>query len=157
MWIIKIIKFNAPPRILNEHWCIYSCLQIPPKENWFQYVRRVYTTAINFPCITPLTVPFCFMKSVFNCTVRLLYKLIKSPVRYLKWTGVYCDLFILSSIIMYCVLHPQLSFRCVLHAVICSTLTEEIIEFSGEWLIYPFIYLSIYSLLICSFTHLSIF
>ena len=31
-----------------------SCLQIPPKENWFQYVRRVYATAINFPCITPL-------------------------------------------------------------------------------------------------------
>ena len=24
------------------------------QENWFQYVRRVYTTAINFPCITPL-------------------------------------------------------------------------------------------------------
>ena len=43
-----------PPRILNEHWCIYSCLQIPPKENWFHYVRRVYTTKINFPCITPL-------------------------------------------------------------------------------------------------------
>ena len=23
-------------------------------ENWFQYVRRVYATAINFPCITTL-------------------------------------------------------------------------------------------------------
>ena len=43
-----------PPRILNEHWCIYYCLQIPPRENWFQYVHRVYTTAIDFPCITPL-------------------------------------------------------------------------------------------------------
>ena len=42
------------PRILNEHWCIYSCLQIPPRENWFQYVRRVYTTEINFPCIITL-------------------------------------------------------------------------------------------------------
>ena len=40
--------------ILNEHCCVYSCLQIPPKENWFQYVRRVYTTTINFPCITSL-------------------------------------------------------------------------------------------------------
>ena len=48
----KLSKFNA---LLNEHWCIYSSLQIPPKENWFQCVRRVYTTAINFPCITPLT------------------------------------------------------------------------------------------------------
>ena len=35
----------------NEHWGIYSCLQIPPRENWFQYVRREYATAINFPCI----------------------------------------------------------------------------------------------------------
>ena len=46
-------RFN-PPRILKEHWCIYSCLQIPSKENWFQYVHRVYTTAFNFPCITSL-------------------------------------------------------------------------------------------------------
>ena len=45
MWIIKIIKIECfhPPRLLNEHWCIYSCLQIPPRENWLQYVRRVYT------------------------------------------------------------------------------------------------------------------
>ena len=42
------------PRILDEHWGIYSCLQRPPRENWFQYVRRVYTTAINFPCISTL-------------------------------------------------------------------------------------------------------
>ena len=41
-----------PPRILNEHWGIYSCLQIPPRENRFQYVHRVYPTAINFPSIT---------------------------------------------------------------------------------------------------------
>ena len=54
MWIIKIIWFYPPPRILDEHWCIYSCLQIPPRENWFQYVRRVYATAINFPCIITL-------------------------------------------------------------------------------------------------------
>ena len=55
-WIIKIIKIKCfyPPRILDEHWCIYYCLQIPPRENWFQYVRRVYTTAMNFPCITSL-------------------------------------------------------------------------------------------------------
>ena len=56
MWIIKIIKNKCfyPPRLLDEHWCIYSCLQIPPRANWFQYVRRVYTTAINFPCISTL-------------------------------------------------------------------------------------------------------
>ena len=35
-----------------RHLFIYSCLQIPPRENWFQYVRRVYATVINFPSIT---------------------------------------------------------------------------------------------------------
>ena len=35
--------------------CIYSCLQIPPRENWFQYVCRLYATAINFPCISSLS------------------------------------------------------------------------------------------------------
>ena len=56
MWIFKIIKIKCfnPPRILDEHWCIYSCLQIPPRENWLQYVRRVYSTAINFPCMSTL-------------------------------------------------------------------------------------------------------
>ena len=29
-------------------------LQILPRENWFQYVRRIYATAINFPCIITL-------------------------------------------------------------------------------------------------------
>ena len=29
-------------------------LQISTRENWFQYVRRVYETAINFPCIITL-------------------------------------------------------------------------------------------------------
>ena len=41
-------------RILDEHWCIYSCLPISPRENWFQYARRVYATAISFPCISTL-------------------------------------------------------------------------------------------------------
>ena len=27
---------------------------LPPRENWFQYVHRVYETAINFPYITAL-------------------------------------------------------------------------------------------------------
>ena len=48
------IKCFYPLQILNENWCIYSCLQIPPRENWFQYVCRVYTTVINFPCIITL-------------------------------------------------------------------------------------------------------
>ena len=53
MWIFEIIKIKCfyPPCILNEPWGIYSCLQIPPRDNWSQYVRRVYATAIKFPCI----------------------------------------------------------------------------------------------------------
>ena len=39
----------------KEHWFIYSCLQTPPRENWFPYLRREYATAINFPCIITLT------------------------------------------------------------------------------------------------------
>ena len=30
---------------------------LPPRENWFQYVRRVYATAINIPCIKTLSPP----------------------------------------------------------------------------------------------------
>ena len=47
MWKSKLSKFNA----FNLHG-YYSCLQTPPRENWFQHVRRVYATAINFPCVT---------------------------------------------------------------------------------------------------------
>ena len=59
-----------PPRIINEHWCTYSCLQIPPRENWFLYVRRVYATAINFPCIITLWDRKCFPLVILKyCTV----------------------------------------------------------------------------------------
>ena len=33
---------------------LYSCLQTPPRENWFQYVRREYATAIKLPCLITL-------------------------------------------------------------------------------------------------------
>ena len=42
--------------------CLYSCLQIPPKENWFQSVRRVYATAVNFPCIITLPLGYQIVK-----------------------------------------------------------------------------------------------
>ena len=52
----KLSKLNVfkPPRIL-----------IPPRENWFQYVRRVYATAINFPCIIFLLSQMLFPSSNF--------------------------------------------------------------------------------------------
>ena len=51
---MKLLCEFYSTRILEEHSCIYSCLQIPPKENWFQYARRVYATANNFPFISTL-------------------------------------------------------------------------------------------------------
>ena len=56
MWIIKIFKIQwfYPPRILNEHWCILFLFTNSTRENWFQYVRRVFATAINFPCMITL-------------------------------------------------------------------------------------------------------
>ena len=38
----------------TKRTCIFSCFQSLPRENWFQYVRRLYETAINFPCIITL-------------------------------------------------------------------------------------------------------
>ena len=35
-WSQEIMWIIYTPRILNEHWCIFSCWQIPPRENWFQ-------------------------------------------------------------------------------------------------------------------------
>ena len=65
MWIIKI-QCVYPHRILNEHWCIYSCLKIPPRDNWFQYMRRVYATEINFPCIITLVWNIFYLGWSFN-------------------------------------------------------------------------------------------
>ena len=75
MWIIKIFKIQCfyPARKLNEHWCIYSCLQIPPRENWFQYVRRVCAAAINFPCITTLKIVNQARNSMQDKLVSELY------------------------------------------------------------------------------------
>ena len=37
----------------------------------FQYVRRVYATAINFPCI--ITLPYTILEDIFYCTVYTSY------------------------------------------------------------------------------------
>ena len=69
---IKSIKFRKGRRYNNVYSLIdaskvimqnqnyYSCLQIPPRVNWIQYVRRVYATAINFPCIITLDASISF-------------------------------------------------------------------------------------------------
>jgi len=75
MWITKIFKIQCfyPPRTLDERWCIYSCLQISSRENWYQYVRRVYETAINFPRIITLGNPV-FKAKYFSLEIILSLK-----------------------------------------------------------------------------------
>ena len=86
MWIIKIIKIECfyPPRILNEHWCIYSCLQISPKENWFQHVRNVYATALNFPCIIYNLVFTHLWIHVVHSNIQVLF--LSHFIWRIKWT-----------------------------------------------------------------------
>ena len=90
MWIIKIIKIKCfnPPRILGEHWCIYSCLQTPPRENWFQYVRRVCATAINFSCISTLYTPI-----FLTCCLFVYIPIYLSATQYLAYL-VYLSIFL---------------------------------------------------------------
>ena len=62
MGIIKVIKLDV--FILLGYWKHTEesllFLHTLPRENWFQYVRREYATAINFPCIRALSVyPVC--------------------------------------------------------------------------------------------------
>ena len=89
MWIIKIIKIKCffPPRILNKHWCIYSCLQSPPWENWLHNVRRVYATAINFPWISTLGITASMQQSLPNCGFlwNVSYKDLNSTVVNRTW------------------------------------------------------------------------
>ena len=63
---------------------IYSCLQIPPRENWFQYVRRVYETAINFPYITALEFNI-FMLYVRVYSVQCTLVLFQANILCLFW------------------------------------------------------------------------
>ena len=56
MLMIEFFKIECfyLPWIQKEHRYIYSCSQTPPRENWFEYERREYATAINFPCLITL-------------------------------------------------------------------------------------------------------
>ena len=55
----------------TKHLCINSCLEILPRENWFQCVRKVYATVITFPCIITLTWPHVEKKHVQFTTVPI--------------------------------------------------------------------------------------
>ena len=54
----KLSKFNAFNLLgyqtnTDASFLVYK---FRPLENWFQYVHRVYETAMNFPCITTLLI-----------------------------------------------------------------------------------------------------
>ena len=141
MWIIKTIKIKCfyPPRILNEHWCIYSCLQIPPRENWFQCVRRVYTTAINFPCFSTLVIVIyltCSLKNFSKGTEYIILQLWSTV------TFTACSLKNFSKETEYIILQlwSTVTFTvCLLktsvHAIFCDLLE---ISKGTEWMIYSF-------------------
>ena len=71
----------------KQTWCIFSCLQILHRENWFKYVHRLYATAINFPYITTLQV------STSNLYRMLLQKRI---LLFLEKHSISCALFLIT-------------------------------------------------------------
>ena len=81
------LKCFYHPRILDEHWCIYSCLQIPPKENWFQYVRRLNATPISFPCIITLVIS---KQKYIGISIEMLIEYVNSKacLRYFNWLSI---------------------------------------------------------------------
>ena len=66
------------PWIQKEHRYIYFCSQTPPRENWFEYERREYATAINFPCLAPrdkrvTKIDYQLKYAIFSYCVQVLY------------------------------------------------------------------------------------
>ena len=61
MWIIKI-KCFYPRRILEKNWCIYSCLQTQPRDQYI-YIWK-YATVFNFPCL--ITLQGCMKKDPYR-------------------------------------------------------------------------------------------
>ena len=59
---------------------MHSCLQLPPRENWFQYVRRVYSTAINFPCIITLFETYIKMFILLRIFLFYIWKFFRKRV-----------------------------------------------------------------------------
>ena len=67
------MKYSGHRKLLCELSDIYSCLQLSPRENWFQYVRREYATAINFPYIITLCMPIYLYIYISVCIFVYLY------------------------------------------------------------------------------------
>ena len=56
---LYIVQQTTKDKILMTIWNSFK-ERLWVSENWFQYVRRVYATAINFPCIITLAeTTFC--------------------------------------------------------------------------------------------------
>ena len=131
----KSLKYSGHTPILNEHWCIYSCLQLPPKENWYQYVRRVYATAIKFPCITTLCTPrFCITSTYVLYNLSRYIAPLFTPS---SWTAVVCSPAKLQEI--------RDSFIRSIHLFIHSFIYSFIYSFDYKAIFYLFILLHVNS------------
>ena len=51
---------------------LFNCLQTPPRENWFHYVRREYATAINFSCLITLRFTISVPSTVYYSGLTVL-------------------------------------------------------------------------------------
>ena len=73
---------------------LFLNLQTPPRENWFQYVRREYATAINFPCLITLCI-YRYILKLFCIKIFSAKKYSqKMPYIYsqIKYTGRYANM-----------------------------------------------------------------
>ena len=77
--------------------------KLPPRENWFQYIFRVYATAINFPCIITLIVDISVdshERGVLQCTA-VYCSVLRCTALYcsvLRCTAVYCSVLLCSTV-----------------------------------------------------------
>ena len=89
VWIIKIIKIKYfyPPRILTNTDASILVYNYRPERTWFQYVRREYATAINFPYITTLIITKLRTFTCFNRVPRSKFQVFLSYNRIAKQTN----------------------------------------------------------------------
>ena len=82
---VMLLTYSDTKRILMHLFLFTNSA----RENWFQYVRRVYATAINFPCIITLVwTLFSFHGSIFIISVSHFFTL-----NLLKTTKKRCTIF----------------------------------------------------------------
>jgi len=72
--VLRRSKFSIePPSSNTERTLMHLLLFIKsPKENWFQYVHKVYKTAIDFPCLTFIGSTYIFLTLIIYFKFKIL-------------------------------------------------------------------------------------